>query len=149
MLVNADLSEQPFFQFIHHGSYPDFDSGFFKNIGSTLVGTLLFNSYFPLIYWFGQWFIRFLLRFYDRSWSLANTYNTKKTAVQSYVDLYSGSVFMIHYKYSAVLNISFVTMMFGFGIPLLFPIAMLSFLLMFSLERVLLYYSYRLPPMYD
>jgi len=45
-----------------------------------------------------------------------------------------GPEFLIYYKYSAILNISFVTMMFGFGIPLLFPIAAFSFLIMFVFE---------------
>lgn len=150
MLVNADLSEQPFLGIvINSGRNADFNADYFKTIGSTLVGTMIFNAYFPLIYWVGQWFLRFLKRFYDRHYSLCNEYNTKKTAMQSYVDIYAGGVFLLHYKYSTVLNICFVTFMFGFGLPLLFPIALVSFLIMYLLEKTLLYYSYRLPPMYD
>lgn len=150
MLVNADLSEQPILGlFINQGSYPDFNSDFFKTVGSTLIGTLLFNVYFPLLYFLMQWSFRALKRFYDRKYSLCNEYNTRQTAMQPYIDLYSGPVFMLHYKYSSVLNISFVTMMFGYGIPMLFPIAAVSFLVLYCLEKGSLYYSYRLPPMYD
>jgi hypothetical protein len=150
MLVNADCSEQPILGLlINQGFYSDFNSDFFKTIGSTLVGTMNFNAYFPALYCAGQWSIRAVKRFYDRSYSVCNEYNTKKTAIQSYVDLYSGSIFMLHFKYSAVLNITFITMMFGYGMPILFPIAALAFFVLYVMEKASLYYSYRLPPMYD
>ena len=34
----------------------------------------------------------------------------------------------MHYKYSSILTIAYITFMYGFGMPVLFPIAMLSFL---------------------
>ena len=55
----------------------------------------------------------------------------------------------MHYKYSALLTIIFVTMTFGFGIPILFPIAAMSILILYLVEKTMLYYAYRLPPMYD
>ena len=144
MLVNADCSEQPFIGlFINQGFYSDFNSSFFNTIGSTLVGTMLFNSYFPLVLFMIQWFIRFLKRFHDRHFSLCNTYNTRKTAIQSYVDLYCGPAFLAHYKYGTVLNICFITMMFGYGMPILFPISALTFLVLYVLEKSSLYYSYQ------
>jgi hypothetical protein len=63
--------------------------------------------------------------------------------------VYSGPVFFIHYKYSAILNIAFVTMMYGMGLPVLFPIAAFSFLTLYVMEKLLLHYVYREPPMYD
>jgi hypothetical protein len=65
------------------------------------------------------------------------------------VEVYSGPVFFIHYKYSAILNIAFVTMMYGMGLPVLFPIAALSFFTLYCMEKLLLHYVYREPPMYD
>lgn len=56
---------------------------------------------------------------------------------------------MIHYKYSAILNIAFVTMMYGMGLPILFPIAAFSFFTLYCMEKLLLHYVYREPPMYD
>jgi hypothetical protein len=47
------------------------------------------------------------------------------------------------------LNISFVTMMYGMGLPILFPIAAFSFLTLYCMEKILLHYVYREPPMYD
>jgi len=41
------------------------------------------------------------------------------------------------------------TFMYGFGIPALFPIAAVSFFVLYVVEKLMLFYGYRLPPMYD
>jgi len=55
----------------------------------------------------------------------------------------------MHYKYSAMLNITFVTMMYGAGMPYLFPVAAISFLSLFIVENYMLFYVYKEPPAYD
>lgn len=55
----------------------------------------------------------------------------------------------MHFKYSSLLNIVFVTFMYGFGIPLLFPVAGIAILILYLVEKTMLFYAYRLPPMYD
>jgi hypothetical protein len=41
------------------------------------------------------------------------------------------------------MNICFVTMMYGFGIPVLYPIAVYAMVVLYLSEKALLYYSYR------
>ena len=55
----------------------------------------------------------------------------------------------MHYKYSSIMTITFITFMYGFGMPILFPIACGSFIVLYMVEKSLLFYGYRLPPMYD
>jgi len=55
----------------------------------------------------------------------------------------------MHYKYSSILNVTFVTFMYGLGIPILFPIAFVFFCFLYILERLLITYYYKRPPMYD
>ena len=55
----------------------------------------------------------------------------------------------MHYKYAIILNITFVTFMYGFGLPILFPVAILSMFILYLVEKTMLYYSYQSPPMYD
>jgi len=55
----------------------------------------------------------------------------------------------MHYKYSTILNVCFVTFMYGFGLPILFPVAVLSIAILYFVEKTMLYYSYKSPPMYD
>jgi len=74
---------------------------------------------------------------------------TKATSIMGYVDLYAGPEFEMHFKYSAILNIIFVTFMYGLGLPMLFPYALLAMLILWVSEKALFFYSYRLPPMYD
>lgn len=40
-------------------------------------------------------------------------------------------------------------MMYGMGIPVLFPIAAFSLFVLYCIEKFMLYYVYREPPMYD
>ena len=40
-------------------------------------------------------------------------------------------------------------MMFGFGIPILFPLAAFAFTILCVMENALLYYCYMKPPMYN
>ena len=44
--------------------------------------------------------------------------------------------------YSRVLTIVFVTFMYGFGLPILYPIAALSLLLLYATEKANLYWGY-------
>jgi len=48
-----------------------------------------------------------------------------------------------------ILNTVFITMMFGTGLPILFPIAMISLFVIYVVEKGMLYYGYREPPHYD
>ena len=65
------------------------------------------------------------------------------------MDLYSGPDFIIHFKYSAILNVTYVTMFYGPGLPILFPIAALSYFILYSAERYGLAYTYQMPPTMD
>ena len=47
------------------------------------------------------------------------------------------------------MNIIFVTMMYGSGLPILFPIAFISFMVIYFLEIYMLFYVYQFPPAYD
>lgn len=39
--------------------------------------------------------------------------------------------------------------MYGLGLPILFPIAVFALLVLYLVEKTMIYYSYRQPPMYD
>lgn len=127
---------------------PDFDSAWFQNIGNTLIGAMFFNIYWPVLEFFSFWGMRTGYRLLDRTFG-CNADRTKKTTIQQYVELYSGPTFFIHYKYSSILNITFVTMMYGVGIPILFPFAAFSIFVLYCVEKIMVHYSYRQPPMYD
>ena len=47
------------------------------------------------------------------------------------------------------MNNIFVTMMYGPGLPILFPIALASLGITYFKEIYMLFYTYRMPPAYD
>ena len=49
----------------------------------------------------------------------------------------------MEYKYTAMLNIVFIAFMFGSGIPILFPIALLGIIIEYLVERLCLAYFYK------
>lgn len=55
----------------------------------------------------------------------------------------------MHFKYSGILNIVWVTLMYGVGLPYLFPAAVYALVVLYVTEKFMLYYSYRQPPSYD
>ena len=74
---------------------------------------------------------------------------TKSTSIQNYISVYQGPLYFMHFKYSSILNTIFITFLYGFGMPVLFPIAAVSFLILYVLEKAYLFYGYVMPPMYD
>ena len=74
--------------------------------------------------------------------------NTKKMTVQAFEAAYMGPVFMLHYKYSFIMNIIFVTFIFGAAMPVLFLMAFGAMFIYYTQERMRMAYSYIKPPMY-
>ena len=74
---------------------------------------------------------------------------TKSTTIQAFERIYSGPTFLIHYKYSTILNLVYTSFFFGPGLPILFPISFCALAVLYLVERLMIAYSYQRPPMYD
>lgn len=130
----------------------------------------MFNAWFPLLEVVLYWGIRFVYRALDRNCRCTDTvykndewipddkkvgdikkllYVTKSKTLNQYLETYLGGVYAMHFKYSGIMNICFVTLMYGFGMPILYPIAVYALVVLYLSEKALLYYSYRQPPSYD
>ena len=88
------------------------------------------------------------MRCRDRSWT-QNKFITKKHQVEAYVDLYGGPTYIVHFKYSSLLNVVFVTIFYGVGLPILFPICAATLMIYYVHERYDLAYRFKLPPSMD
>jgi hypothetical protein len=149
ILSNANFSEVGLpLASIFNGPFYDFTPRWYTAVGYRLTQTMLINSVFPYIEFCIAYSQRFVFRRMDRSWG-SDTYKTKKTSMQLYVDLYSGPEYFIHFKYSGILNVTFVTMMYGVGLPILFPIAAFTYFNLYTIERLLVAYFVQLPPTFD
>ena len=54
----------------------------------------------------------------------------------------------MHFKYATIASTILTTFMYGMALPILFPIAMLTFLNMFIVEKIAITYWYQRPPTY-
>lgn len=144
ILTNANREEVdlPIIGTLLNGLYPDFTAKWYNDIGVSLVKTMRFNAFFPIIEFFMWWGMKVGFRILDRSFT-CNKNRTKKSTVQQYIDLYAGPAYLMHFKYSTMLNVTFITMMYGVGIPMLYPIAFISIFVLYSVERLCIAYYYK------
>ena len=56
--------------------------------------------------------------------------------------LYSGPLFFVHYRLSFIVNIVWITFLFGAGMPILFLIALAGLIFTYISERLRMAYSY-------
>jgi len=94
------------------------------------------------------WFFRRI----DQRWAATEEEirrTTKATQVAQYVAKHAGEPYIVHFKLSMVFNIVFVTMLYGMGIPLLFPIGVFAGFIFWALERYCVAYTYQAPPSLD
>jgi hypothetical protein len=149
MLCNANLTEQSYlFGAFFKGNISDFNQNWFTSMGDTIVGSMKFNVWFPIVMEIINWSMRYGFRTLDRV-KAPEGFTTSTNSIQQYINIFSGPTYYMHYKYSSVMNIVFITMMFGPGLPLLFPIAAAALAVLFCLEKFMLYYIYKQPPAYD
>lgn len=106
------------------------------------------NAVFPLIefaiFWAMRWFARYRdtgLLFVSCS-KKYDVYKTKTHMIQQYLDTWMGPPYEMHFKYAAIMNIVYITLMFGIGLPLLFPLAVLALTILYVSEKLMLYYAY-------
>jgi len=147
MMTNANLSGQVFSFGLISGKIPDFNSAWFRTVGDIIVGAMVFNAIYPVIEVGMYWGLRILFRCLDRGCSCRG--RTKSTSIQGYVSVQQGPVYFMHFKYSTILTSVYITMLYGVGMPILFPIACFSYLVLYILEKTYLFYGYVMPPMYD
>jgi hypothetical protein len=69
--------------------------------------------------------------------------------MSGYKDLYSGADYVIHFKYSGILNICYITLMYGVGMPILFPLAAFNLINQYVVERLIVAWNVKQPPALD
>lgn len=56
---------------------------------------------------------------------------------------------MMYVNYAVAMNTIFTTLFYGLALPILFPIAMLTFVNIYVIEKLTITYWYKKPPVYD
>ncbi|CDW91100.1 UNKNOWN [Stylonychia lemnae] len=150
LLSTANFSETriPILEGISRGQFTDFVEEWYKEIGSIIVKTMAIASIMPVIEFGTMWAFRQGLRMLDRGFT-RDFYRSKKQSIQLYVDIYSGPEYLIHLRFSTILNVTFVCFVYGTALPILYPIALWGFFVLYTLERLLVCYYYKQPPALD
>jgi len=103
---------------------------------------MVINSILPYVGLVTAYAVPGLKRKMDRGFG-DDIYKSKKTSMAAYRDLYSGPEYVIHFKYSGILNIMYITMMYGLGMPILFPVAAFNFANQYLCERIVVAFCVR------
>lgn len=125
VLVNANMTEhEPKFltKYIDNGSFYDYSPGWYSNVGKMIMQTMAIGSVMPYVNLLTTIWMPVLKQKMDNS----DPYKTKKTSIHAFKSLWQGGEYIIHTKQSEILNIVFVTMMYGLGMPILFAFAALN-----------------------
>lgn len=130
------------------GPFADYSPLWYSTVGFKIVQTMIINAILPYVTLATSFIIPKLKRSLDNKFS-GSFYQTKKTSLSAYRELYSGQDYFIHFKYSNILNIVYITMFYGVGMPVLFPIAAFNFINQYICERYILAYEMRQPPALD
>lgn len=150
LIVNANMTEHSpkiITKYIS-GTYYDYFPAWYSDVGMKILQTMIVNSIMPYVTLTTGFVIPWIKRKMDRKFG-SDPYVTKKTSMAQYKILYSGADYLVHFKYAGVLNIVYITMMYGIGIPMLFPIAAFNFFNQYFTERIICAYQVKLPPALD
>ena len=149
LLVNANLGERSFVPgFIKsnlNGPFYDYYPEWYNDVGLKILQTMVINAVVPL----GNIVTPYVMLYAQVRYDSSNTfdpYNTKSTSLAQYKKMYGQIDYLIHFRYSDALKTTYITMMYGLGIPLLFPLAALSFLITLIGEKIQCAYFVKLPP---
>jgi len=121
--------------------YKDFSIGWFTDVGMQLLLIMIFNILVPHAEVLLSWL-------YTMTYS-RNLFLRSATSQRELNEWYMGPVFRLHYRIAQNMMTLFVTMMYGPGIPLLYPIMTVSQFTYFWVDKIMLLRYYRNPPSYD
>ena len=98
---------------------------------------MLTNSVMPAVDFLIYYGLAWLMRAIDQRKCCPNRHERTHTkTIQAFEELYSGPELKLHSKLAYVMNVVFITMMYGISMPLLFPVALLSLFIQYTVERM-------------
>ena len=74
---------------------------------------------------------------------------TNSNTIMQYVDIYSGPEYEIFMKYAFMMKFIAISFVFGYSLPVLYPITFLALVNLYVTDKYALAYLYKKPPNYD
>ena len=151
LLLNANFSESNISflrDSLNVGSHTDMDSEWYKEVGTLFLQNALINAISPPLEFLTEYLFVMIWKWYDQSYTCDNTKSRQKT-FSAFWQSRLGPEFGIEFRMSRSLFTLAIALIFGPAFPLLYPITLLSFIILWTTERLLICYWYQLPPLYD
>ena len=136
---------RPLFQ----GQHSDFSADWYKNVGSGLVLTMMFNIFAPHTWPLYRVGLQRFRIWRDRGFDWSAKHISRQLTQDDLEDMYSGPPFQIATRYGQMLNTIFVTLLFSPGLPLLWWTAAATFFVSYWVDKFLFCRYYSTPPLYD
>mmetsp|Transcript_511 Transcript_511/g.521 ORF Transcript_511/g.521 Transcript_511/m.521 type:complete len:488 (-) Transcript_511:930-2393(-) len=133
---------------ILQGDYEDINSMWYLDVGTQIIISMVLEILAPHFVPFILFIIYKSRRCLDRGCSLDDR-RSKKLLQQEYEDLYIGPEFSLDARLAQMVAFVWTTFMYSSGLPVLFVITAVNFLLMFWIDKFLLLRFYRTPKNYD
>ncbi|CAD7940597.1 unnamed protein product [Amoebophrya sp. A120] len=123
------------------GDYTDFEFDWYADVGVGIVVTMMINVFSP--------HVGTVLKGYLRKKRRKRLLRSKVKIAEDMTELYLGAQFELATRYSTILTVVFVTLMYSAAIPLLLWMATLTFTLLFWCDKWTLLRTSRIPPAHD
>lgn len=150
---NFENAQFPFIRQLANGPYPDFTMNWYLRVGAMYTQTFVILSLSPIIDAVITWVLIRLYQKFDigtfSKMKPGHVYETSAKSVQQFLNTYSGPEMLFHYRYSLFMIQVFTCMLFGVGLPILFPIVLVSLIIQYVVDRLLIVYIYKQPPHFD
>ena len=128
--------------------FTDFSTLFYALMGDIFILVLLFNLFLQLLFEVFILLIAKLKKVIDNCGMTfkGKKYKTRCESINQYMRVHGGKTFHRHWRYSQVLVLVYMTMLFGAAIPILFPVTAFSLFIYFHEQIILIYKFYDVPP---
>lgn len=138
----------PYELFFLKERYQYFTVEWYADIGFTISLICLMFLVTPHLSNIGTAFIVLAFRFMDRgnSWDARRTQKLKQ---EEYETINHGPEFLFEYRYSNLLKVLAVVFLYSYGIPILYFLAAIYFILTYWVDKVLILRYYKRPIMFD
>lgn len=133
---------------IFKGPFYDYMPQWYIDVGLKIITTYTVQGIMPYINFVKESVLARAKRRGDDKCS-CNRFKSKSSTYFAYKAVYTGKDWKIHFKYSDTLNITFLAMLYGLGMPIMFPMAALIISNQRLAERAQVAFVMREPPAMD
>ena len=130
------------------GPYEEINSGWYIQYGTMIVQTMILEIPIPHGFPLLVLLVITISRFYDRRWKCDKKVSRKYLQVD-YEELYVGPEFVLDARLAQIVAVIWVTFIYSPVLPLLLPLALLNFMIIYWVDKYLVLRFYQTPKNYD